>query len=91
MIKRAEEVGCTKMLISASNLRDCTECYEIASLSKNLYSTIGVHPAKINEVVQHKDYFGKMDSMVQKYKDKVVAIGECGLDFDRLFCSDKDY
>lgn len=40
---------------------------------------------------QLDDYFDKMkDFLDTKSKEKVIAIGECGLDYERLFCAEED-
>lgn len=36
------------------------------------------------------DYYKRMDELIDKNKGKVAAIGECGLDYDRLEYSDRD-
>ena len=45
-----------------------------------------MHPCRANEVKENnfEEYTEKMEKMFGKYKDKVVAVGECGLDYDRL-------
>ena len=51
--------------------------------------TLGVElPAK--EIVER--YIGKIDKMLStaERKDKFVAIGECGLDYDRFEYADKE-
>ncbi|KAL4498650.1 hypothetical protein ABPG72_019768 [Tetrahymena utriculariae] len=91
VIQRANEGGCDRLLLSASNLKDAKECYQISQMSDKFYCTVGLHPAKANEADQNtNNYFNQLDGLIQKYSKKCVAVGECGLDYDRLFCSKKD-
>lgn len=54
-----------------------------------MYITVGCHPTRSNEFVSNPDeYFNGLLKLVQDNYDKVLAIGECGLDYDRLhFCT----
>ena len=69
----------------------------------NCYATIGVHPCRASEpfntdkypTVDH--YFQQIEAAIQKMQDPanrvnghLVAIGECGLDYDRLEWSSKE-
>jgi TatD DNase family protein len=55
--------------------------------SKKFYCTVGVHPCRANEVEANgrtqEEYFKELDDLITLHKGKCVAIGECGLDYDR--------
>lgn len=36
------------------------------------------------------DYYHKMDALIMKLGEKCTAVGECGLDYDRLEYSPKE-
>lgn len=51
-----------------------------ASKNKNLYATVGIHP---NDIDKYKDANETMNNLEKLYllnRDKVIAIGECGID-----------
>lgn len=57
--------------------------------SDRLFFTMGCHPTRCNEFADAPDqYFTKLCETIEMHRNKIVAIGECGLDYDRLkFCS----
>lgn len=65
----------------------------IAETDARLFCTVGVHPTRCNEFDESGDPEKHFDALLSLAKEgiekgKVVAIGECGLDYDRLhFCS----
>lgn len=50
---------------------------------------MGCHPTRCNdfEKTNPEEYFNKLCSEIEKNKEKIIAVGEMGLDYDRLhFC-----
>lgn len=50
----------------------------------HLYCTVGVHPTRCGEFertegMTPQHYMEELVAMISKNKDKVIAIGECGL------------
>ena len=60
------------------------------SLADDYYCTIGVHPCRANEVFKDggslPEYLARIEKTIDswEHKHKLIAIGECGLDYDRL-------
>lgn len=53
-----------------------------------LFCTVGTHPTRCGEfLVSPDNYFSQLIQQIEDHKDKVIAIGEIGLDYDRIhFC-----
>ncbi|KAI8148403.1 hypothetical protein BJV82DRAFT_265139 [Fennellomyces sp. T-0311] len=94
VLKRARDAGVEKLIMTGTNLADSQEAIdEIKKHNEEnmLYSTVGCHPTRCTEFENHEggpaDYLSKLLNIVTENPSHVVAIGECGLDYDRLhFC-----
>ena len=91
ILKRARTHGVEKFLILGSCLEESKKSYDFSLLYSNTYCSAGVHPCQALKPQEDKDYFSELEKIIKEAKkDKLVAIGECGLDYDRLSLADKD-
>lgn len=74
-IERAFGVDVSKIIIPSSNLETSKKAVEIAESYKNIFAAVGLHPIHINETFNEEEY------LKLAKKNKVVAIGETGLDY----------
>jgi len=93
VLQRAWEVGLDKIIITAGSLHESRAALTLARTHDRLFSTVGVHPTRCAEFESYPEgsdaYMSALtEVIVDGSKDgKVVAVGECGLDYDRLhFC-----
>ncbi|MBW0478778.1 hypothetical protein O181_018493 [Austropuccinia psidii MF-1] len=100
ILSRAQAAGVLRQILTGDCLSGSKEVRKLASLHEGLYSTVGCHPCRANEfeaaagagtgsASQHaKDYLDELDKLIAQdqasEKSRVVAVGECGLDYDRL-------
>jgi TatD DNase family protein len=57
---------------------------ELVETFKEMYCTIGVHPHNAH-TVKNLDVLNTVITYEKSNNSKIVAIGECGLDYDRMF------
>lgn len=73
VIRKAKENGVGKMICVGTNLEDSKQAIEIANTFEGIFASVGIHP---EETCEDWSEFEKLI-----LEPKVVAIGECGLDY----------
>ncbi|KAI5679654.1 hypothetical protein M9H77_00881 [Catharanthus roseus] len=92
VLNRAWNAGVDRIIVTGGSLEESKEALAIAETDARLFCTVGVHPTRCSEFDESGDpekHFQALLSLAKEgiEKGKVVAIGECGLDYDRLrFC-----
>ncbi|CAM9227939.1 unnamed protein product [Chrysoparadoxa australica] len=95
VLDRAWEHGLEKVIITAGSLEDAHDSLQLARSHPALYTTVGVHPTRAGALSGDQGA-AQLAGLREVIKDgkgdgKVVALGELGLDYDRLhFCSKED-
>ena len=80
--------------VIAGNLEEAKEALALTGMDERLYSTVGVHPTRCSEFLK-EDADKMMKDLIEigkkgKAMKKIVAVGEFGLDYDRLHFTDKE-
>lgn len=82
IISRAQKVGVHGLIVTGTNIQESESAYKLCQqYPEFLWSTAGVHPHDADNV--NDDYIQSLRDLSQH--KSVVAIGECGLDFNRNF------
>ncbi|XP_068146306.1 deoxyribonuclease TATDN1 [Drosophila tropicalis] len=89
VLQRAWNQGLDRIIITAGCLKDVDEALTLAEKDDRLFTTVGTHPTRCDEFLSDPEaYYNQLRSKIQANPRKVLAIGECGLDYDRVqFCS----
>jgi len=89
MLERSRSAGVKSMIITGGSLRESQQALKLAQ-EYALYATVGCHPTRSAEFDKHHGgpdaYLLALDELLQnnlKGRGRVVAVGECGLDYDR--------
>ncbi|KND04189.1 TatD family hydrolase [Spizellomyces punctatus DAOM BR117] len=85
VLQRAETAGVTSIINVPETLEDAKIVLELAATHKILQPCVGLHPvqpsANGNPRSVRADEVQPVLDLIQRYSDRIVAIGECGLDF----------
>ena len=99
VLSRAKAQQVSKVFVTAGTLQESMDALaltkSISSSAENsffptLYSTVGVHPTRCNEFKDIKSHVAALLDVINSSDNSVVAVGECGLDYDRLHFCDKE-
>jgi len=79
---QASEAGVKKIIVPGTDLESSQKAVNLAKYFINVYAAIGIHPHHANEAIKQLT----IEQLKEKLKElakrkKVVAIGECGLDY----------
>jgi TatD DNase family protein len=80
MLKRAEDCGVAAILVVGTDIESSRETVELAEKHPQLYASVGIHPHDAGRVT---DACYDIIKQLALSSNKVVAIGEIGLDFYR--------
>ncbi len=82
VIRRAEDAGVVRMIIPGTNVAGSRDAVRLAEKYPAIFTACGIHPHEADKV-SPEDVAAIRELAVQN--DKVVAIGEVGLDYYRGF------
>ena len=77
VLERAAGAGLEAIITVGTTLADCEKAVELARLHRTVFAAVGIHPHEVKGIGD-----GTYDALrLLARRDKVVAIGEIGLDF----------
>lgn len=81
IIKNAKDSGVEKIIVPAANRASFERIIEIASNNEGVYGALGIHPTEFDES-KNGNFEEDFEAIIEMSKHpKIVAIGECGLDY----------
>lgn len=75
-IERAEAAGVEKLVCVGTSADDSSQAIEFASRHEGYFASIGLHPHEAENIEKEKEQLAALAN-----GSKVVAVGECGLDY----------
>ena len=83
--KHAQEVGIEKSIVVGTDSQTSKVAVEISQQEKNLYAAVGIHPDECADSSTNDLHITTLKNLLnQNTHKKIVAVGECGLDYYRL-------
>ncbi len=76
--KKGDIDGLEYVILAASSVKDSEENINLAKEDKRLLASVGIHPQEISREVDKQ--ISSLEELLKKNK-KIVAVGECGLEF----------
>lgn len=79
LVTAAQEQGVSRLIVVGCDLGDSQLATQFVATNQNCWAAIGIHPHEADSYVGQKDLQDQFTALV--FSQKVVAIGECGLDY----------
>lgn len=81
VIARARAVGVEKLFVIGCTVEESKQAIALTEQYPDMYAAVGVHPHEFNDLGFKIDDLRMEELRVLAKHEKVVAIGECGLDY----------
>lgn len=81
VVAQAFEAGVSELLLISSDLAETQDNLQYSRSNTSTFCTAGVHPHQADHV--SADWLNELKQQLQH--PEVVAVGECGLDYNRMF------
>ena len=80
VIRRAHRAGVKRIITIGTGLQSSVQAVALAEKHENVYAAVGIHPGSASD--ETDDFALQLEPLLSH--PKVVAVGECGLDYYRL-------
>lgn len=91
VIAAATAAGVTRLICVGCRLTDSEGAVAIAKRHANIWASIGLHPHEGSEYVHDERALQKFRQLALHHRqNKIVAIGECGLDYHYMHSTKED-
>lgn len=77
----AQQAGVTQAIVTGTSVAESEAAWQLTQALSGLFSTAGIHPHDAKDVPE--DFIERLTALLAK--ESVVAVGECGLDFNRNY------
>lgn len=77
VLSRAKTAGIEEMLVVGTTLEESRQALTLTQKHENIFASVGIHPNEFREEVG--EYLPQLEELA--HNRKVIAIGECGLDY----------
>ena len=82
IIQNANKAGVTKMISIGCDYEDIEETIKLSEKYKGIiFASLGLHPECVKLDSNIDEMFEKFKAIIQNNLNKIIAIGECGLDY----------
>lgn len=86
VIRRARVAGVRQMISVGTSPEDNAQAVAVAEQYEGIYASVGLHPHFFNKIIEKEFPISNVQNFISELKKlaehkKVVAIGECGLDY----------
>lgn len=80
MLKDARAAGVKSVICVGTSLSSSRQAVAFAEKNDGVYASIAIHPHEA-ERLSKKEFIADMQALCELASDKIVAVGECGLDY----------
>jgi TatD DNase family protein len=81
IVDQAEKADVKRLIMVGAGLPTSTSSVECAAVYPHIFAAIGLHPEEIKDLSWRERFTSLKKLLTHPARDKIVGIGECGLDY----------